>query len=564
VTGSRYTVGIDFGTESGRAVLVDCADGRELATAVHPYANGVIDDRLPAPHDGVVLEGDWALQDPEDYLAVVREAVPAVLARAGVPPGDVVGVGIDFTSCTMLPTTAGGTPLCLLDDLRGRPHAWVKLWKHHAAQPEADLLNEVAAERGEPWLRRYGGRISSEWFFAKALQILREDPELYERAERLIEAADWIVWQLTGVETRSSCPAGYKALWSKDDGFPPDAYFAALDPRFERVVDEKLSRTVLPLGARAGGLSERAAAWTGLRPGIAVAVANVDAHVSAPAAAAVAPGSLVMVMGTSTCHVLVGDEQREVEGMCGVVADGVVPGLYGYEAGQPAVGDLFAWFVETALPPEVYEEARTRRVGVHELLEQEAARIEPGQSGLLALDWWNGNRSVLVDADLSGVLVGLTLRTRPAEVYRALIEATAFGTRVIVDAFESAGVPVRELVACGGLPQRNRLLMQIYADVLGRSIEVAASAQVPALGAAIFGAVAAGAAAGGYASIEEASRCMGSRSPLRYEPDAAANAVYDELYVEYRRLHDLLGRGPDAVPRRLKALARRCEIVTEA
>jgi L-ribulokinase len=564
VSGARYTVGIDFGTESGRAVLVDCADGRELATAVHPYANGVIDERLPAPHRRVVLQPDWALQDPDDYLAVVREAVPAVLAEAGVPPEDVVGVGIDFTSCTMLPTTADGTPLCLLDELRDRPHAWVKLWKHHAAQPEADLINEIAAERGEPWLRRYGGRISSEWFFAKALQILREEPELYERADRLIEAADWIVWQLTGVETRSSCPAGYKAMWSREDGFPSDAYFGALDPRFAHVVDEKMSRVVLPLGARAGGLSERAAAWTGLRPGIAVAVANVDAHVSAPAAAAVAPGSLVMVMGTSTCHVLVGEEQHEVEGMCGVVADGIVPGLYGYEAGQPAVGDLFAWFVETSVPSEVHDRARRRGVAVHVLLEEEAARLEPGESGVLALDWWNGNRSVLVDADLSGVLVGLTLRTRAADVYRALLEATAFGTRVIVEAFESAGVPVRELVACGGLPQRNRLLMQIYADVTGRRIEVAASDQAPALGAAIFAAVAAGTGAGGYDSIEEASRHMGRRRPEPFEPDAAAHGVYDELYREYRRLHDLLGRGPDAVPKRLKAIAHRRAIVTEA
>jgi L-ribulokinase len=560
VSGPRYTIGIDFGTESGRAVLVDCTDGRELATAVHPYANGVIDEHLPAPHRDVVLPPDWALQDPEDYLAVVREAVPAVLAEAGVPSEDVVGVGIDFTSCTMLPTTADGTPLCLLDELRERPHAWVKLWKHHAAQPEADLINEIAAERGETWLRRYGGRISSEWFFAKALQILREEPELYDRADRLIEAADWIVWQLTGVETRSSCPAGYKAMWSREDGFPSDAYFAALDPRFEHVVDEKMSRVVLPLGARAGGLSEQAAAWTGLRPGIAVAVANVDAHVSAPAAAAVAPGSLGLVMGTSTCHVLVGEEQREVEGMCGVVADGIVPGLYGYEAGQPAVGDLFAWFVETSVPSEVQDEARVRGVDVHVLLEEEAARLEPGQSGLLALDWWNGNRSILVDADLSGVLVGLTLRTRPADVYRALLEATAFGTRVIVEAFESAGVPVRELVACGGLPQRNRLLMQIYADVTGRRIEVAESDQAPALGAAIFAAVAAGA----YESIEEASRRMGRRRPEPFEPNADAHGVYNELYREYRRLHDLFGRGPDGVPKRLKAIAHRRAIVTEA
>ena len=243
----RYAVGVDFGTGSGRAVLVSCADGREIGTSVYPYRNGVIDERLPAPHDGVPLEPDWALQDPEDYLRTFQEAVPALLAETAVDPADVIGVGIDFTSCTMLPTLADGTPLCLLDDLRAEPHAWVKLWKHHAAQPEADRINAVAAERGEPWLPRYGGRISSEWFFSKALQILDEAPDVYARADRLIEAADWVVGQLTGTETRNSCTAGYKALWSKRDGFPADAFFAALDPRFEQVVDEKMSRRIVPI-----------------------------------------------------------------------------------------------------------------------------------------------------------------------------------------------------------------------------------------------------------------------------------------------------------------------------
>ena len=486
-----YALGIDFGTESGRAVLVDCADGRELGTQVYMYRHGVIDERLPAPDDDVVLELDWALQDPEDYERTLQEAVPALLSATGVDPADVIGIGVDFTSCTMLPTLADGTPLCTLDGLRREPHAWVKLWKHHAAQPEADRINEVAAARGEPWLDRYGGRYSSEWFFAKALQILDEAPDVYERADRLIEAADWIVWQLTGVETRNTCTAGYKALWSKRDGFPSDDYFAALDPRFAHVVDEKMSRELAPLGARAGGLSERAAAWTGLRPGTAVAVANVDAHVSAPAVMVIEPGTLVAIMGTSTCHILLGEREERVEGMCGVVEDGVVPGLYGYEAGQSAVGDIFGWFVRNF-------------GGEHEHLERDAAALWPGESGLLALDWWNGNRSVLVDADVRGLLVGMSLATRPAEIYRALIEATAFGTRVIVDAFERAGVPVERIVACGGLPERNRLLMQIYADVLGLELGVAASAQTPALGAAMFGAVAAGA----YDSIAAASRRM--------------------------------------------------------
>jgi L-ribulokinase len=539
---TKYAIGVDFGTESGRAVLVDCSDGSECGTRIYAYENGVIDERLP--ESGVALEPDWALQDPADYVRTFSTTIPALLADTGVDPTDVVGVGIDFTACTMLPTLADGTPLCELPDLRSESHAWVKLWKHHAAQPEADRINEVAADRGEPWLARYGGRISSEWFFAKALQILDEAPEIYARADRLIEAADWVVWQLTGTETRNNCTAGYKAMWSKADGFPPDAYFAALDPRFEHVVDEKMSRRIVPIGGRAGGLSEQAAACTGLSAGTAVAVANVDAHVSAPAARVTQPGRMVAIMGTSICHVALGDRLATVDGMCGVVEDGVVPGLYGYEAGQSAVGDIFAWFVENAVP------ARYGGGDVHEALGSEAAKLAPGETGLLALDWWNGNRSVLVDADLRGLILGMTLATTAPQIYRALLEATAFGTRVIIDSFESAGIPVDEVVACGGLPERNKLLMQIYADVSGRRFSVAASKQTPALGSAMFGAVASGA----HGSILEAAERMTRPSEEEFVPDAARQAAYEPLYREYLRLHDLFGRGGDDVMRTLKRL----------
>jgi len=261
----KYAIGVDFGTESGRAVLVDVSDGRELATAVYQYANGVIDEMLPV--DGAVrLEPDWALQDPEDYIRTFKHTVPAVLQQSGVAPDDVIGIGIDFTACTMLPTLADGTPLCLLPEYRRHPHAWVKLWKHHAAQPEADKINATARQMGEAWLDRYGGKISSEWFFSKTLQILDEAPEIYAAADRLLEAADWVVWQLTGVETRNLCTAGYKALWSKREGFPQEAYFAALDPRLAQVIDEKMCRTITSLGERAGDLTPQAAEWTGLRP----------------------------------------------------------------------------------------------------------------------------------------------------------------------------------------------------------------------------------------------------------------------------------------------------------
>lgn len=551
---SRFAIGVDFGTESGRSVLVDVADGRELATAVYRYRNGVIDEHLPAPHDRIRLESDWALQDPEDYIRTFQETVPRLLAQTGVEPSHVIGVGIDFTACTMLPTTADGTPLCYLDEFRHLPHAWVKLWKHHSAQPEADLINALARDRDEPWLPRYGGKISSEWFFPKALQILGQAPELYAAADRLIEAADWVVWQLTGHETRNSCTAGYKAIWSKRDGFPSDAYFGALDPRFKHVVDQKLSRHIASIGRRAGGLSQKAAAWTGLRPGTAVAVANIDAHVSVPAATVTEPGTMVMIMGTSICHIVLGDRPANVEGMCGVVEDGVIPGLFGFEAGQSAVGDIFAWFVENMVPPEYHEMARRQGIDVHVALEQQASRLRPGESGLLALDWWNGNRSVLVDVDLSGLLVGATLATKAPEIYRALIEATAFGTRMIVDAFESSGVAVDRIVACGGLPERNKLLMQIYADVIGREFRIAASEQTPALGSAMFGAVAAGKAAGGYDSITEASQHMARLRDEKYEVTDENHAVYEQLYGQYVRLHDLFGRGSNDVMKDLRKI----------
>jgi L-ribulokinase len=550
---AKYAIGVDFGTESGRALLVDVADGHEVATCVHQYANGVIDERLPGSN--IRLDPDWALQDPNDYLEVFKRAVPAVLAESGVSPEDVIGLGIDFTACTMMPTKADGTPLCFLPEWRSHPHAWVKLWKHHAAQPEANKLNQIARERGYRFLDRYGGKISSEWFFPKAWQILDEDPQIYAAADRLIEGADWVTWQLTGVETRNSCTAGYKAIWSKREGFPPHEFFRALDPRMEQIIDDKMSRNLQPLGGRAGSLTPQAAGWTGLRPGTAVAIANVDAHVSVPAATVTEPGKMVIIMGTSNCHMVMGTEERIVPGMCGYVEDGIIPGFFGYEAGQSCVGDHFAWFVENCVPAAYEREARERgTLSIHELLEEKAARLKPGESGLLALDWWNGNRSVLVDVDLTGLLLGATLATKAEEIYRALIEATAYGTRIIVEAFEANGVPVNEIVATGGLPDRNKLLMQIYADVTGRPIHLVESRQGGALGSAMHGAVAAGKTAGGCDTIVEAAKKMARLRKEYFRPIKAHQEIYDRLYAEYVTLHDYFGRGANDVMKRLKSL----------
>jgi L-ribulokinase len=544
-----YTIGVDFGTESGRALLVDARDGRELATAVHPYANGVIDRHLPG--SDVLLPHDWALQDPADYIAVFQHAVPAVVRQAGIDPHEVAGIGIDFTSCTMLPTLRDGTPLCLTAAWRQHPHAWVKLWKHHAAQAQADQINAVGQARDEEWVRRYGGKYSSEWFFSKALQILQEDPDVYAASERFIEGADWVVWQLTGVETRNLCTAGYKAMVI-DGHFPSRDFFAALDPRFADIAETRMSTDFSPLGGRAGSLSAQAAEWTGLPAGIAVAVANVDAHVTAPAVRVTEPGRMVMIMGTSTCDILVGDSLQEVEGMCGVVKDGVLPGAYGYEAGQSGVGDIFAWCVDHVVPPEYHEQARQEGIDLHALLEREAARLRPGESGLLALDWWNGNRSTLVDVDLSGLLVGATLATTAPAIYRALIEATAYGTREIIDAFERRGIPIHDLVAAGGLPEKNALLVQIYADVTGKPIALSGSPQAPALGSAMHAAVAAGI----YPDIRAAAQVMGKLKPEVVQPIPDHQRIYDRLYADYRTLYDYFGRGYNDVMKRLRQIRR--------
>ena len=351
---------------------------------------------------------------------------PPPFAAAGVDPADIIGVGTDFTACTVLPVTTDGTPLCELEQFARRPHAYVKLWKHHAAQPQADRINELAAARGEWWLPRYGGLISSEWEFAKGLQILEEDPEIYAATDHLVEAADWIVWQLTDTYVRNACSAGYKGIL-QDGAYPTPEFLAALNPDFADFVGDKLEARIGRLGAPAGTLSATAAGWTGLPEGIAVAVGNVDAHVTAAAGNAIAPGQMVAIMGTSTCHVMNGETLAEVPGMCGVVDGGITEGLFGYEAGQSGVGDIFGWFVASGVPQDYVDRANAAGVGMHEFLTDLAAGQLIGAHGLIALDWHSGNRSVLVDHELSGLIVGQTLSTRPEDIYRALIEATAFG-----------------------------------------------------------------------------------------------------------------------------------------
>jgi L-ribulokinase len=476
-------------------------------------------------------------------VSSIAQAVPRALAAAGVAKEAIVGIGVDFTSCTVLPVDAEGRPLCLLPQWAEHPHAWVKLWKHHAAQPQADRINAVAEMRAEPFLADYGGRTSSEWLVAKALQILEEDPGVYAAAAAIVEGGDWIVGELAGARVRNSCGAGYKGFWSRERGFPLREFFAELNPRFADFAS-KLTGEIVPPGRRVGGLTEAMAARLGLSPGTAVGAAIIDAHSAVPAATVVETGRMVMVLGTSTCHMLLSDRHELVEGVGGVVRDGIVEGFSGYEAGQPAVGDIFGWFARLVAGTDA---------GFADL-EKDAGESPPGGRGLLALDWWNGNRSVLVDANLTGLILGMTLATTAGDIYRALIEATAFSTRRILDAFEAQRIPVTELIAVGGLAERSPLLLQIYADVTRRPIALAASGNASALGAAMLGAVAAGKERGGHASFADAARAMAHLRPGRVTPDPAAADAYDALYGDWLELHDHFGKGTNLM-RRLKGRA---------
>jgi L-ribulokinase len=548
----KYVIGVDFGSLSGRAVLVEVDTGNEVATSVKEYTHAVMDKYLP---DGTTkLEQDWALQHPNDWLEVFSATIPDVLKQSGISPDDVIGVGVDFTACTVLPTDKEGVPLCFKEKFQNVPHSYPKLWKHHAAQDEANRLNEIALKRGEKFVNRYGGKQSSEWAVAKIWQVLNEDPEVYDSIERWIEAADWVTWQLTGVEKRQICTAGYKGIWHKQEGYPSREFFKALDPRLENYVEEKLSKDLYPLGTKAGEVTEAAAKLTGLKAGTAVCVGNVDAHVSIPAVGITEPGKMLMIIGTSTCDILLGTEEKTVPGMCGVVQDGAMPGYYAYESGQSCVGDHFDWFVKNCVPAAYFKEAEERGINIHQLLREKASKLKVGESGLIALDWWNGNRSVLVDVDLTGLILGCTLATKPEEIYRALIEATAYGKRIIIETFRESGVPINELYACGGIAYKDDFMMQVYADVTNMELRIGASLQTPALGASMFAAVAAGTQRGGYDSIYEAAKVMGKVKKKYFKPISENVEIYNKLYEEYKKLHDYFGRGENDVMKRLKKI----------
>lgn len=542
-----YTLGLDYGTLSARAALVDTSNGQEVATASFDYPHGVMEQSLPG---GKALPPHWALQHPQDYLDALIRVIPQVLQKAGVPASRVKGLGIDFTASSVMPVQKDGTPLCFLKEYENEPHAYVKLWKHHAAQDYATRMTQTAVDRAEPFLARYGGKISSEWLFPKLWQVLMEAPEIYAAMDLWIEAADWLTWQLTGNHTRSACCTGYKACYHKHEGYPGEDYFAALDPRLKNVVRDKLDAPVLPSGEKAGALTGRMAVLLGLEPGIAVSTPVIDAHVCVPAAGIDGPGKLLGILGTSACYMLLSNKELRVPGICGMVEDGIVPGYLGYEAGLSCMGDHFAWAVEHCVSEKDRQSAREAGLDLHAYLTREAAKLRPGQSGLLALDWWNGNRSTLVDVHLTGLMLGMTLATTSADIYRALLEATAYGTRMIMDTFRDNGIEVNEFFVTGGISRKNALAMQIYADVLEMQVQVVDASEGGALGSAIFASVAAGV----HPSVREATHQMGRLCAAVYQPIPENAAVYRQLFEEYTRLYDTFGRGGNDVMKRLLRL----------
>jgi L-ribulokinase len=522
------SLGLDFGTESVRAVLVDLR-GREYASAVAKYPHGQITESLPGSKKK--LPPHYALQHPPDWIESAARAVRAALRQAKTDGRAVLGIGVDFTSCTMLPSKRDGTPLCLDAKFSAEPLAWPKLWKHHGAQAQTDRINAVARKRGEAFLGRYGGIIGLEWFFPKMLETLERAPRAYDAAEVWLEAGDWLVWQLVGGPAeslpRSTCQAGYKGMWSASEGYPSEDFLRAVHPKFAHVVTDKMPGRLLAPGVAAGGLCAPLARKLGLREGTPVSAAIIDAHAGVPGAGAAEPGTLVMVMGTSSCHMLNSEMERSVPGVAGVVRDGILPGFFGYETGQAAVGDAFDWL--------------RRLTGQRDFstLGREAAAMLPRADGVVCVDWFNGCRTPLMDGSLKGAFAGLALHHRPAHLYRALLEASACGLRWIVERLREGGVPVKKFVATGGLPHHNPLVVQVYADVLGETISVHPSKQGPALGAAILGALAAGA----FASPRQAIRAMATpragTSPI-YRPTRTHRAAYTSLYREYRRLGDFL------------------------
>ena len=554
---NKYTLGIDYGTLSVRTVLMNCRDGSAAAVSTMPYPHAVMDRVLP---DGkTVLPANWALEYPADYLKVLTHTVREVMEVSKVSPDEVIGLSIDFTSCTVVACDDQKRPLCDLEEFQNRPHAYAKLWKHHGAQAEADVINDLLKELGMIDKPEFGGAVSPELLLPKILEVAREDPQIYDAASVFLEAGDWLTWNLTGELKRSGNMAAYKAMWTPEEGYISQEILDRLHPSFQNLLTEKLRGEICPAGGRIGALNAEWAQILGLKEGIAVGASVIDSHAGMPGSGIYRPGQMMLVLGTSSVQLLLSDHPYAGNGVVGCVRGAIMPGYYSLEAGLAAVGDMYGWFSDNCVPSEYREKAEQKGMNLHQYLSLLAARQRPGASGLLALDWWNGNKTPYVNGDLSGLLVGLTLHTRPEEIYRALIEATAYGSRMIMEEFMKSGAGVDEIIVSGGIAEKNPLVLEIFASVLKRPMRISASDQTAALGSAMYAAAAAGAEAGGFGSVAEASRSLAKLKDKVFEPDAEDAAVYDELYVLYREMVQTFDPKQNPVMRRLHDLKNGAE-----
>ena len=556
---TKYTIGVDFGTLSARAVLVDVKDGRAICDSVFEYTHGVMDKVLaktnePLPHS-------FALQDAADYIEAFRNTVVDILCRSDVCTDDIIGVSVDFTSCTLLPVNKDAVPLSFDEKYSSNPHAYVKLWKHHAAQPYADRFNEIASVHAPEILARFGGKMSPEWLFPKVMEVLDKAPEIYDAADYFIEGGDFITWLLTGKQTRGYTFAAYKSAFHHELGYPKKDFLSLLDERLTDIAETKLNAPMVFTGESAGEVSPLSRERFGVSPdspwlpsGIAVACPQPDGHTVAAALNASHDGDMFFILGTSACFMLISNEYKLIPGICGVAKDGLYPGFAAYESGLCCFGDHFDWAVKNICPAKYSEEARSLSLSDIAYISKKAESVAPGANGVIALNWFNGNRNPLADYFLSGAFIGMTLATKPEDLFRALVEANAFGTRLIIENFEKHGIPVGNITAAGGITFKSPFIMQVLADVLGKEIRTSSQLHSSSLAGAIYAAVAAGEKAGGYDKLCDACAAMSDPCPTVYKPDPKAHEIYNKLYDEYCGLVDYFGKGDNEIMRRLRRI----------
>ncbi len=550
---ATYTIGLDFGTLSGRCVIVSVDDGRIAANVSMDYKHGVISETLPAT--GEALPCDFALQVPADYIEVLRYVVPEAVKESGISSDDIIGICVDFTTCTVFPVDENRKPLAEYEAFKCNKHAYCKLWKHHASQKMADRMNEALNSYPDDRVKNFGGKVSSEWLMPKLLEVYEEARDVYDAAADFTEAGDWIAALMTGVHHTGYMFAAYKGLYVEGNGYYSREFLNSLSDGFGDAFYEKHSAPVFSQMRRAGILTAEWAEKLGLKAGIAVSTSFPDAHVAPPALRITGPGVVSAIFGTSACFMVTNEEYHDVPGICGVVKDGVLPNYWGYEAGLCCYGDLFAWFCQNCVPEEYKKEAEERGLPVIKILTEKAAALKAGESGLVALDWWNGNRNILADGKLSGLIIGMTLNTKAHEIYRALLESTAFATKMIFDTIVGHGVEIRCLHAGGGIAKKDPFAMQMLADVLDLPIHVSAGSQIPATACALYAAVAAGSENGGYNTLLEAVEKMAPPLDVSYTPNKENHEIYMKLYREYAELHDFFGRGGNNIMKRLRSLS---------